>query len=228
MPIPPRPVMLVILDGFGWREETADNAVRQARTPNFTRLWATCPHAFLRTSGLDVGLPDGQMGNSEVGHMNIGAGRVVMQDLPRIGQAVADGSIARAPALLELIAALQAQRRHLPPDGAGLAGRRAFAPGPRRRAGRHRWPAAGIPVAVHAFTDGRDTPPSSGARISAVSVAALPEGARIATVSGRYYAMDRDKRWDRVARAYAAAGRGRGPPFRRRRRGDRRRLCRRK
>ena len=83
-----RPVMLVILDGFGWREETADNAVRQARKPNFDRLWQSCPHAFLHTSGRDVGLPDGQMGNSEVGHLNIGAGRVVMQELVRIGDAV--------------------------------------------------------------------------------------------------------------------------------------------
>ena len=91
-----RPVMLVILDGFGWREDSADNAVRQARKPNFDRLWQTCPHAFLRTSGRDVGLPDGQMGNSEVGHLNIGAGRVVMQELPRISQAAKDGSLARA------------------------------------------------------------------------------------------------------------------------------------
>ena len=90
----PRPVMLVILDGWGWREDRADNAVRQARTPGFDALWSACPHAFLRTSGSDVGLPDGQMGNSEVGHLNIGAGRVVMQDLPRIGNAIADGSIA--------------------------------------------------------------------------------------------------------------------------------------
>ncbi|MGA8195366.1 MAG: 2,3-bisphosphoglycerate-independent phosphoglycerate mutase, partial [Acetobacteraceae bacterium] len=82
-----RPVMLMILDGFGWREEIADNAVRQARKPNFDRLWQSCPHAFLRTSGLNVGLPDGQMGNSEVGHLNIGAGRGVMQELPRISQA---------------------------------------------------------------------------------------------------------------------------------------------
>src|SRR6476660_6980523 len=102
-----RPVMLVILDGFGWREEAADNAVRQARKPNFDRLWQTCPHAFLHTSGGDVGLPDGQMGNSEVGHLNIGAGRVVMQELPRISQAAKDGSLARAPALVELIGKLK-------------------------------------------------------------------------------------------------------------------------
>ena len=107
MPVP-RPVMLVILDGFGWREEEADNAVRLARAPTFEWLWTHCPHAFLKTSGLDVGLPDGQMGNSEVGHMNIGAGRVVMQELPRISAACADGSLARAPALRELIASLKA------------------------------------------------------------------------------------------------------------------------
>src|SRR5919205_4327202 len=98
-----RPVMLVVLDGFGWRAQTEDNAVRLARKPNFDRLWESCPHAFLRTSGADVGLPDGQMGNSEVGHLNIGAGRVVMQDLPRISQAFATGEIARAPALIALI-----------------------------------------------------------------------------------------------------------------------------
>src|SRR5260370_27811119 len=102
-----RPVMLVVLDGWGWREETADNAIRQARTPNFDRLWASCPHAFLHTSGKDVGLPPGQMGNSEVGHLNIGAGRLVMQDLPRITDAIADRSIERAPALHNLIARLR-------------------------------------------------------------------------------------------------------------------------
>ena len=98
-----RPVMLAILDGWGWREDPADNAVRQAKTPNFDRLWNAGPHAFLRTSGRDVGLPDGQMGNSEVGHLNIGAGRVVMQDLPRIGDAIASGEIKQAPALTGLI-----------------------------------------------------------------------------------------------------------------------------
>ena len=101
-----RPVMLVILDGFGWREDDADNAVRLARTPTFDRLWEAGPRGFLHTSGQDVGLPDGPMGNSEVGHLNIGAGRVVMQDLPRIGNAIASGEIARAPALTGLITKL--------------------------------------------------------------------------------------------------------------------------
>src|SRR5260370_11569629 len=102
-----RTVMLVVLDGWGWREEAADNAIRQARTPSFDHLWATCPHALLRTSGKDVGLPEGQMGNSEVGHLNIGAGRLVMQDLPRIDAAIADGDIERAPALNSLIESLR-------------------------------------------------------------------------------------------------------------------------
>jgi 2,3-bisphosphoglycerate-independent phosphoglycerate mutase len=90
-----RPVMLVVLDGWGWREDKADNAVRLARTPAFDRLWSDGPRAFLKTSGLDVGLPDGQMGNSEVGHLNIGAGRVVMQDLPRVDLAVKDGTLGK-------------------------------------------------------------------------------------------------------------------------------------
>ena len=102
-----RPVMLVIMDGWGWREDPADNAVRQAHTPAFDHLWSTCPHALLHTSGKDVGLPPGQMGNSEVGHLNIGAGRIVKQDLPRITDAIATGDIARAPALLNLIERLR-------------------------------------------------------------------------------------------------------------------------
>jgi 2,3-bisphosphoglycerate-independent phosphoglycerate mutase len=205
---PSRPVMLVILDGWGWREEAADNAVRQARTPNFDRLWAG-PHAFLRTSGLDVGLPEGQMGNSEVGHLNIGAGRIVMQELPRIGQAIADNSLERNPTLLQLIDTLRGTggRCHLmglvSPGGVhshqdhGVALARLLA-------------RARIPVQVHAFTDGRDTAPLSGAEDLARFQRALPDSARIATVSGRYYAMDRDKRWDRVEKAWRAIALGEG------------------
>ena len=110
MAVPPRPVMLAILDGWGWREEMANNAVRQAHTPNFDRLWAAGPRAFLAASGHDVGLPDGQMGNSEVGHLNIGAGRVVMQDLPRISEAIESGGLARIPELLEFIEKLRASK----------------------------------------------------------------------------------------------------------------------
>ena len=209
---PPRPVMLVILDGWGWREEEADNAVRQAQTPNFDRLWAAGPRAFLRTSGLDVGLPDGQMGNSEVGHLNIGAGRVVMQELPRISQAVADGSLARNPALLALIETLRRTGGacHL----MGLVSPGGVHSHQDHAAALARLLAdARVPVHLHACTDGRDTPPLSGAGYLATLQSALPEGARIATVSGRYYAMDRDNRWPRVEKAWRAMALGEGPSF---------------
>ena len=201
--MPPRPVMLVILDGFGWREEVADNAVAQAATPSFDRLWADGPRAFLDTSGRDVGLPGGQMGNSEVGHLNIGAGRVVRQELVRIGDAIEDGSIAHAPALRGLIDAARASGgtchlMGLLSDG-GVHSHQDHALALARIV-----TAAGVPVAVHAWTDGRDTAPRSGAAFLESFEAGLPEGARIATISGRYFAMDRDKRWERVARAYHA------------------------
>jgi 2,3-bisphosphoglycerate-independent phosphoglycerate mutase len=197
-----RPVMLVVLDGFGWREETADNAVRLARTPTFTKLWQTCPHAFLRTSGRDVGLPDGQMGNSEVGHLNIGAGRVVPQELVRIGDAIADGSIGRVPAFTGLVARLKASGGtcHLLGliSGGGVHSHEDHAVALAKLL-----QAAGVPTVLHAFTDGRDTPPQSAADDLGRLVDTLPAGVRIGTVCGRYYAMDRDKRWDRVAKAYA-------------------------
>ena len=208
---PPRPVMLVILDGWGWRDDPADNAVRQARTPIFDALMQG-PHAFLRTSGLDVGLPEGQMGNSEVGHLNIGAGRVVMQDLPRIGAAIDDGSLARNPALTGLIAKLQASGGvcHL----LGLVSPGGVHSHQDHAAALARiLAAARIPVRVHAFTDGRDTPPRSAGDDLQRLQAALPESARVVTVSGRYYAMDRDNRWDRVERAYRAIAEGKGPAF---------------
>ena len=198
-----RPVMLVILDGFGWREASEDNAVRLARTPTFTRLWQSCPHALLHTSGRDVGLPEGQMGNSEVGHMNIGAGRVVHQELVRIGDAIAEGSIAKAAPLTDFIGKLRQSKGtcHL----MGL-----MSPGGVHSHQDHAVALAkilhhvGIPTVVHAFTDGRDTPPQSGADDIARLRDSLPQGVPIATVIGRYFAMDRDNRWDRVAKAYAA------------------------
>jgi 2,3-bisphosphoglycerate-independent phosphoglycerate mutase len=207
-----RPVMLLVLDGWGWREDPADNAIRQARTPTFDRLWQTLPHGFLRTSGKDVGLPDGQMGNSEVGHLNIGAGRVVMQDLPRIGAAIESGEIARAPALVELIEKLKASGGtcHL----IGLV-----SPGGVHSHQDHAVALAkivdeaGVPALVHAFTDGRDTPPQSAAEDIKRLLAALPAKVKIATVCGRYFAMDRDKRWDRVAKAYNAIVEADGPHF---------------
>jgi 2,3-bisphosphoglycerate-independent phosphoglycerate mutase len=209
---PIRPVMLVILDGFGWREATEDNAVRLARTPTFTRLWESCPHAFLQASGRDVGLPDGQMGNSEVGHMNIGAGRVVHQELVRIGDAIANGSLATAAPLTGFIDRLR--RSHGTCHLLGLV-----SPGGVHSHQDHAAALAkilhdaGIPTAVHAFTDGRDTPPQSAAEDLTRLRAALPPGVRIATVCGRYFAMDRDKRWDRVAKAYAALAEADAPRF---------------
>ena len=207
-----RPVMLAILDGWGWREDPADNAVRQARTPTFDRLWNTGPRAFLRTSGRDVGLPDGQMGNSEVGHLNIGAGRVVMQDLPRISDAITSGEIKSATTLTALIEALKKSGGtcHL----IGLV-----SPGGVHSHQDHAAALAkiladqGVPAVVHALTDGRDTPPRSGADDLKRLAAALPPQVSIATVVGRYYAMDRDKRWDRVAKAYNAIVEADGPHF---------------
>jgi 2,3-bisphosphoglycerate-independent phosphoglycerate mutase len=196
-----KPVMLMILDGWGYREERADNAVAQANTPNFDRLMAGCPHALLRTSGRVVGLPEGQMGNSEVGHLNIGAGRVVMQELPRIDLAIEDGSLAENPVLLKLIEKLKGSGGtcHLlgliSPGGVhshqnqGLALAKIL-------------DEAGIAVTVHGLLDGRDTPPQSAAEYVAAFEAGLPEGARIGTLIGRYYGMDRDRRWERVAQSY--------------------------
>jgi len=207
-----RPVMLVVLDGWGWREDRADNAVLQANTPTFDRLWATCPHAFLRTSGGDVGLPDGQMGNSEVGHLNIGAGRVVMQDLPRVNNAIATGAIEKTPGLQAVIAKLRETGGtcHL----MGL-----MSPGGVHAHQDHAAALAailtrnGIPTVVHAFTDGRDTPPRSAGEDIARLLKALPPSVPVGTVSGRYYAMDRDNRWERVSKAYNAIVSADGPRF---------------
>jgi 2,3-bisphosphoglycerate-independent phosphoglycerate mutase len=207
----PRPVVLCVLDGWGSRAERADNAIAQARTPNWTRFMKDSPRAELQASELFVGLPAGQMGNSEVGHMNLGAGRVVMQDLPRIDQAIAQGSLARNPALIEFIAALKksggaAHLMGLISPG-GVHSHQDHIAALARLIGE-----AGIPVKVHAFLDGRDTPPKSAAEYVAkfASDVAACERVAIATVSGRYYAMDRDKRWDRVEKAYRALVGGEG------------------
>jgi 2,3-bisphosphoglycerate-independent phosphoglycerate mutase len=199
-----RPVVLCILDGWGYRPERQDNAIAMANTPVWTKLLADCPHALLATSGLQVGLPDGQMGNSEVGHMNLGAGRVVMQDLPRIDQAVADGSLAQNPRLQDFIAALKKSggKAHL----LGL-----LSPGGVHSHQDHMAALArilsdaGVPVLVHAFLDGRDTPPSSAKEFLTRFMADVAgKAVSFATLSGRYYAMDRDKRWDRVTLAFNA------------------------
>ncbi len=201
----PRPVVLCILDGWGDRAETDFNAVAQADTPNWDRLAATLPRAQLNASAGEVGLPEGQMGNSEVGHMNLGAGRVVMQDLPRIDAAVKDGSMAANPALTKLIDTLKANggKCHM----MGL-----MSPGGVHSHQDHMVAlartvaAAGVPVVVHALLDGRDTPPRSGKGFMTkfLEDAGDIPGLSVGVVSGRYYAMDRDKRWDRVAKGYRA------------------------
>jgi 2,3-bisphosphoglycerate-independent phosphoglycerate mutase len=211
----PRPALLCILDGWGFRpDHAADNAIAAAETPNYARLMGECPHALLATSGNAVGLPKGQMGNSEVGHMNIGAGRVVAQDLPRIDVAIEDGSFARRPVLLELIDKAKANKTavHL----MGL-----LSPGGVHSHQDHIaalvkvFSGAGLPVFVHAFLDGRDTPPQSarGYLEKFLGDIAGLAGVRLATLAGRYYAMDRDKRWDRVEKAFAAIVDARAPRF---------------
>ena len=205
---PKRPVMLCILDGWGDRKETENNAVALAETPNWDRLTASCPTAHLQASETFVGLPKGQMGNSEVGHMNLGAGRIVLQDLPRIDEAFEKGTVGDNPQFQQLISKVKQSggRIHLmglmSPGGvhahqdhmAGLANL------------LHQ---AGIEVLVHAFLDGRDTAPQSAVPYLEDFQAAAPD-AKIATLCGRYYAMDRDKNWDRVEGAYHALTAGKG------------------
>ena len=204
-----RPVVLMILDGWGVGDGGPGDAPAQAATPAYDAIRAAGPVAHLVTHGPDVGLPPGQMGNSEVGHMNIGAGRVVAMDLGQIDQAIADGSFAANPALGDFAARLRASggTAHLIAlaSTGGVHGHLAHI-----LAAARALVAAGVPVAVHALTDGRDVAPGSAAADIAALAAGLPEGARIATVAGRYFAMDRDKRWERVALATGAILHARG------------------
>jgi len=207
----PRPLVLCILDGWGERGGTADNAIETARLPVWRRLMARWPHAHLQASEHYVGLPDGQMGNSEVGHTNLGAGRLVMQDLPRIDAAIASGELARTPALREFVARLKQTGRaaHL----LGLLSPGGVHSHQRQIAALARIVAeAGAPVVVHAFLDGRDTPPKAALSYLEDFRNGLAgiENFRIATVIGRYFAMDRDHRWDRVEKAYRAIVDGEG------------------
>jgi 2,3-bisphosphoglycerate-independent phosphoglycerate mutase len=208
-----RRVILLILDGFGCREDAPDNAITRANAPHWRELLATCPHTTLDASELRVGLPEGQMGNSEVGHLNIGAGRVVYQDFTRIDVAIRDGQFARNPALCGAVDAARASDATvhvlglLSPGGVHSHERQiaamvemAATAGVRR-------------VAVHAFLDGRDTPPRSAAASLAAmeAVCARHPNARVASLCGRYYAMDRDQRWQRTAAAYALVVDGAAP-----------------
>jgi 2,3-bisphosphoglycerate-independent phosphoglycerate mutase len=206
----PRPVVLCILDGWGERPNAADNAITAAETPVWHRLMARWPHSHLEASEHFVGLPDGQMGNSEVGHTNLGAGRVVMQDLPRIDQAVKSGELAKMPALTDFIAEVKAKNGTVHVLGLMSPG------GVHSHQGQIAALAriiaqAGVKVAVHALLDGRDTPPKSAKEYLKQFAADTQDAAvAVATVSGRFYAMDRDKRWDRVERAYRVLTAGEG------------------
>ncbi len=200
----PTPVILLILDGFGYREESTDNAIAQARKPNWDKLWATCPHTLINASEHYVGLPDGQMGNSEVGHLNIGAGRVVYQDFERINQSIKSGEFFQIPALVNAIDQLKASGKALHILGllsnGGVHSHEEHIHAMVEMAVRR-----GLKkVYVHAFLDGRDTPPVSAAAYIEKLEAKMAElgAGKIASICGRFYAMDRDKRWPRVEAAY--------------------------
>ncbi|MGE4612336.1 MAG: 2,3-bisphosphoglycerate-independent phosphoglycerate mutase [Paracoccaceae bacterium] len=205
----PKPVVLCILDGWGLRDQRKDNAVALADTPNFDRVMAVCPNATLAAHGPAVGLPEGQMGNSEVGHTNIGAGRVVWMDLPKINNAITDGSFQKNEALLRFGKTLKKTggTAHV----AGLA-----SPGGVHAHQDHIvevakvLTAAGVPVVLHAYLDGRDVAPKSADGQIAKLVNDLPEGAKIGTVCGRFFSMDRDNRWDRVHAAFDVMATGKG------------------
>ena len=205
-----RPVVLVVLDGWGYREERDGNAIALAQVPHWDRLWARAPRTLLSASGLAVGLPEGQMGNSEVGHLNLGAGRVVMQDLVRINQAIADGTFFENPAFVEACDRVNAGNGTLHLMGlvgsGGVHGldRHLFAliDLAERRGVRN--------VAIHALLDGRDTMPRSGYGYMQELLAYARGRAFVASIGGRYFGMDRDKRWDRTRAWYDAAVRGTG------------------
>jgi 2,3-bisphosphoglycerate-independent phosphoglycerate mutase len=199
----PKPLVLCILDGWGERSDPSDNAIAAASTPNWRRLTGRWPHSRLQASEHDVGLPDGQMGNSEVGHTNLGAGRLVLQDLPRIDKAIADGRAAGIPALRDFIGRLKKSggTAHV----LGLLSPGGVHSHQDQIAGFVRiLAAAGLSVAVHALLDGRDTPPKAAALYLGEFQRALAglDTVRVASLCGRYWGMDRDRRWDRVERAY--------------------------
>lgn len=202
----PRPVMLLILDGWGHREEARHNAIAQAQCPHWRRLWDQCPHTLIRTDGPAVGLPAGQMGNSEVGHMNLGAGRIAYPELTRIELAVEDGSFLAHPVLRGAAEAAIAHHGRLHVIGLLSPGGVHSHEGQIHAMVRLAAQAGVREVVVHVLLDGRDTPPRS----AKPSLQALQQlctqlgNARIASVGGRYYGMDRDQRWERVQPHYEA------------------------
>jgi 2,3-bisphosphoglycerate-independent phosphoglycerate mutase len=208
----PRPVVLIILDGFGERAERDDNAVRLAKTPALAGLFAEFPHTLIGTSGPDVGLPPGQMGNSEVGHLNFGAGRIAMMDIARIDNAIYDGSLRQNPVLG---AALDAARS----NGGRLHLMGLVSDGGVHSSLAHLFAlidlaaARGVEVVVHAFLDGRDVQPGTAPKYVGELESRLKGRGTIGTVAGRYWAMDRDNRWERVERAFRAIVSAAGPRF---------------
>lgn len=206
-----KPVILMILDGLGLRDETVGNAVALANTPNLEKYWNAYPHATLKASGLDVGLPEGQMGNSEVGHTNIGAGRIVYQSLTRIDKSIADGEFAEEKALLELFDFVKKNNSNLHLMGlvsdGGVHSHINHLYALIEEAKKH-----GVPAYIDVILDGRDVSPTSGAKYVKQLQEKINEigHGKIASVSGRYYAMDRDKRWERVQKYYDVVIHGEG------------------
>ena len=207
-----KPLALIILDGFGNNPSDYGNAIHAAKTPNLDKLFETCPHTLIGASGMDVGLPDGQMGNSEVGHTNIGAGRVVYQELTRITKSISDGDFFQNEALCGAV-------ENCKKNGSALHLMGLLSDGGVHSHNKHLYgllelaKRAGLEkVYVHCFMDGRDVPPSSGKEYVEELMAKMKEigVGKIASVMGRYYAMDRDNRWDRVEKAYAAMVYGEG------------------
>jgi len=220
------PVVLIVLDGWGFRPGRDGNAIELGRTPTWHQVWDRAPRTLLEASGLAVGLPEGQMGNSEVGHLNLGAGRVVAQDMVRISQAIASGEFFRLPPLVDLCAHVRRHDATLHVIGlVGTGGVHAL--DTHLLAAVELGRRAGVPVAIHAWLDGRDTLPKSGLgfmqelldRIGAQGLGPRgtapgprPQAPVVSTVVGRYYAMDRDKRWERTKLAYDAMVNGVGAP----------------
>jgi 2,3-bisphosphoglycerate-independent phosphoglycerate mutase len=208
----PKPVVLTVLDGWGFSPETKGNAIALARKPNYDNLLKTLPNTLIHTSGPYVGLPEGQMGNSEVGHMNMGAGRIVQMDVTRIDAMISSGEFYRQPLLLEAMQRARTRQLHLlglVSDG-GVHSHINHLFALLRMARENKVER----VFVHCFTDGRDTPPESGMAFLQQLEQKMRElgVGRIASVSGRYYAMDRDNRWERIERAYRAVVHGQSDP----------------
>ncbi len=211
-----KPVALIIMDGYGYNPDSYGNAIAAANTPTMDKLMASCPHTLIGASGMDVGLPDGQMGNSEVGHTNIGAGRIVYQELTRITKAISEGTFFENEALCGAM-------DNCKQNGGALHLMGLLSDGGVHSHNKHLYGLLEMAkkkgldkVYVHCFLDGRDVPPSSGADYVKELHDKMEElgVGRIASVMGRYYAMDRDNRWERVQKAYDAMVLGSGRPCR--------------